>query len=348
MEVMTKNIYTGEKMIGKEEILFFKRNRYMQKPKMLQIEITNKCTLKCSQCYKDLNGGKHMEFKLLKKIIDEAKALGVKHIMLNGGEPFLHPEIKSIIEYLSNMEMYTTCYTSGLGVNDELIGIIKQCKRLEICFSLNGSCKEIHELSRDGFAITNNAIQLFKKNKIKFFINWVARHDNVDDLVSLINFAKENSAEGIVIVGNKITNDGKTDSELSEKDYEKIKTIFELDDNEEYLHIQNCFNILAQYIYKMPKSKTYGCSAGITACYITVDGKYAPCSHLNYIEEANGIQEYWDNSKYLQKLRINETYELTHCKKCMYSSKCRFCRAFSKECHDDFSKGYKQCKIFGI
>lgn len=332
-------------MINKEEFIFLKKNKYLKTPRMIQIEITNKCTLNCPQCYKGLDKEKNMDMSVFMKLIDEAYDMGVKHVMLNGGEPLLHPMFTEMVAYLTQCGMCATCYTSGLSLTRSLIPKIKNLN-IEMIFSLNGSCKEIHEISRDGFDITFHAIQLFRQAHMDFYINWVARHDNVKDLPNLIRFAKKNGASGIIIVGNKLQRNGEIDSPLTKSDYDFLKYVFSLNDNEKYLCIQNCYNILAQYIYNMPISKTYGCSAGITACFITKDGKFAPCSHLNYIEEYNGLRDYWENSIYLKQLRDMEVYKLPHCDTCTYSMKCRFCRAYSKICYEDFSKGYDSCPIY--
>lgn len=332
-------------MLSKEEIIFFKKNRYLKYPRMIQIEITNKCPLNCPQCYKELDNLRHMDKSVFVKTIDEANRIGVKHIMINGGEPLLHPLFVEFIKYLNRKGMYTTCYTSGLNINKEFIEQIKGLK-LEMIFSLNGSCKEVHELSRDGFEITMNAIRLYKKYHESFYINWVARHDNVKDFNNLLNLAKEKGALGIVVVGNKIQRNGEADSPLTKEDYEFLKTIIINPNNEKYINIQNCYNVLAQYSYNMPMSKTYGCSAGITGCFVTKDGNYAPCSHLDFVEKFESLEEYWEKSKYLKRLREMEVYKLTHCDSCIYSLKCRFCRAFSKKTHDDFSVGFMECPVY--
>lgn len=62
---------------------------------------------------------------------------------------------------------------------------------LRILISLNGSKKEIHELSRDNFELTYNAAQQLGIRDVKYGINWVARHDNVRDLENLIWIAKD-------------------------------------------------------------------------------------------------------------------------------------------------------------
>ena len=67
---------------------FFREKGYFKFPPILQIEITQKCPLSCPQCYKNLDE-KEMPFDFLKDSIINASRNGTKHIVLNGGEPFV-------------------------------------------------------------------------------------------------------------------------------------------------------------------------------------------------------------------------------------------------------------------
>lgn len=335
----------GDTMLNKSEILFFKNNRYFETPKMLQIEITNRCPLNCAQCYKDLDNSRDMPISKFYEIIDEAVPIGVKYIMINGGEPLIHPNFVDIVKKITDSNLSAICYTSGYGMNSSLIEQLKNSS-VDIAISLNGSTESIHNMSRDGFDISMAAIKLLYEHNMPFSINWVARHDNLDDFENVITLGRKYKAREIIVVCNKIAYDKRVHSPLSALDYNKLKEIINKDSNEKFITVQNCYNLLAQYVYEMPQSKTNGCSAGITACFITVNGKYAPCSHLYYEEEYSSILEYWKKSNVLKQLRCNETYLLKYCMSCERSNKCRVCRAVSEECHNDFTIGYKECPVY--
>lgn len=64
------------------ELKFLKKNKYLKNPKLLQIEITDICPLHCKQCYKDLQRQGEMSYEKFSQIINEAKNLGVKKIVL--------------------------------------------------------------------------------------------------------------------------------------------------------------------------------------------------------------------------------------------------------------------------
>lgn len=327
------------------ELKFLKKNKYLINPKLLQVEITDICPLHCKQCYKDLKRQGEMSYEKILQIINEAKSIGVKKIVLNGGEPLLHSRIIDIIWRISEADIITVCFTSGYGINTIFLKKLEGTK-VEFLLSLNGSNKYIHNKSRDGFDITMKAIDLLFKLDIKYSINWVARHDNVKDLINMINLAKRFKAFKINIVANKLTSYGEINSELTKSDYELVREVIKKNDNDKYITIQNCYNILGAFCFDGNVPKMTGCNAGKTFCAITKKGEFLPCTHLYHREAFENIQDYWKNSKVLYKLRNNSNDNSSLCNKCLYKNRCRPCRAMNKELHDNLSLPIKNCLLF--
>ena len=69
---------------------------------IIQIEITNACMHKCSNCTRFCGHHKKpffMDFKDFQKAVDSLKDFsGVVGVM--GGEPTLHPRFKEIVKYI--------------------------------------------------------------------------------------------------------------------------------------------------------------------------------------------------------------------------------------------------------
>ncbi len=328
-----------------EDLLFFKYHGYLKFPRVFQVEITNRCPLNCPQCYKDVKNPRDMDFDMLKCAVSEAAELGVKRMMINGGEPLSYPKFIEMISFIDSKNIMPTCFTSGAGLTTAMAKSL-QGLQIEMLLSFNGSTKEIHEQSRDGFAITLEAAHILQHCHVEFGINWVARHDNARDLPAMIEFAKSLGSKGITVVCNKITGNYEVESPLDAEDFAYIGKIVRLPENEKYLAIQNCNNILAVYSYNMPKSRLYGCPAGIMSCTMTVDGLFVPCPHLYFTEKFDSIREYWEKSVHLNALRNNPTEKLEFCDTCKRNDRCRFCKAISSISHRDFTKGYKDCPIY--
>ena len=83
-------------------------------PTQVQIEITNRCNLDCLMCPRKILGIplEHMPFERFEGIIDRLE--GVKKVTLTGwGEPFLHPQIYSMIALCKSKGFYTQLTTNG-------------------------------------------------------------------------------------------------------------------------------------------------------------------------------------------------------------------------------------------
>lgn len=327
------------------DLLFFKEHSYLRMPKVLNVEITNHCPLNCPQCYKDPRLFMHMNFELFKNVVQQASELGVKRVMLNGGEPVTHPDFFSMLSLLSDYKIIPTCFTSGFGIDESFTKELKNYD-VEFMLSFNGSNAETHNASRDGFDMAINVANMFHRHNYPFGVNWVARGDNVRDFPNLVASMKKLGCVKITIVCNKADGNYKVKSKLSKDDYDFLK--FHVVGNEDFIDIQNCNNIMAQYFYNMPKSRLYGCPAGIMSMCVTVDGAFVPCPHLYFKEKFEDckIEEYWNKSKELEKLRSNPTHTLEHCRSCKRNRYCNFCRAICVNSHSDYRIGYVDCPLY--
>lgn len=326
----------------KQEIIHFKNKGYFNTPKICQIEITTVCPLNCSQCYKNLTP-KHADYKTLCKRLEDAKNIGVKSIMINGGEPMMHPDFLKIISFIvKDLEMEAYCFLSGYGITKDT-GKKFDSNKVHVTFSLNGSTHDVNKKSRDGYNEAVNAIRIFKELKIPCGINWVGRRDNVEDFEQLLKFAEQNHVAWINIISNKLCN-GKVHSPMSYDDYQRLcNTIHAYQKTGKVnIQIEGCNSVLNNLLHPKKRLVTFnGCQAGRMTYFIDIDGYYMPCSHLQYKEKYSDALSYWKNSNVLHTLR--ESNQMTKCNGCQYAADCFFCKATEQETHDDFFKNSKTC-----
>lgn len=280
-----------------------------------------------------------MDIADFKEIINEAKELGVKSVMLNGGEPMENPYFIDMVAYCNEQEIQCTTFSSGYLIDDYFCNEIKKFN-LNFLVSLNGSTREVDEKSRDGYSASLKAMNCFSFNNIEYGINWVARNDNVKNLEQLINFSLERGAQYINVVCNKLSSKDKINSACNKDDYIWMKKI--IDKYSQFIKIQGCYDLLLSYLEGgMNRNQLYGCAAGIYLMAVDVHKRYMPCTHLVYSEEAKSIQDYWEKSKILNELRMGITEG--KCKEC---GRCRVCRAISTETYENFKASYEECPIY--
>lgn len=111
----------------------------IQVPPYMVISITNRCNLQCKGCYdkaQHRSSEAEMSGEKLRKVIGEAKDLGVSIILIAGGEPLVRPEILDIMK--EHREIIFLLFTNGMLIDDEIIAKFKSHKNIIPVISLEG------------------------------------------------------------------------------------------------------------------------------------------------------------------------------------------------------------------
>lgn len=90
----------------------------------ITIAITYACNLKCKHCFLRQYKVKpiFLKFDVIKKILYEAKKLGLLTVSITGGEPFLHKDILKIIKYILSLNFaIKTIETNGTMITNNII-----------------------------------------------------------------------------------------------------------------------------------------------------------------------------------------------------------------------------------
>ena len=106
----------------------------------LTFPATKSCNFKCMYC--GFGGETTASLKslvnldLIQQYVEIAKNLGITKIRVSGGEPFLHPEIGSILKYLSDSGLYILVNTNGslITKNREVIDNIHSNVKFAVSF----------------------------------------------------------------------------------------------------------------------------------------------------------------------------------------------------------------------
>ena len=321
--------------------------RYRNIPEFVNIEITTACDLRCPQCYNS-SVPKEMDRNTLMNYLNEIAAMGTKAIGLTGGEPLLCSYIEDIIERITHLGMGAIMVTSGSGLSKIRLEQLIDKGLRQIILSLNGSTREVHERSRNGYQLAINAIELFSDSSIPFSINWVPRKDNVDDFPELLKLAERYGAGKISILRLKPASESEKDQVLDKADLLRLAEYIKANRNLKIkISVSECYSILRNLVYDMEDNATKtGCRAGRNYMVIDVDGYLRPCRIMKYKEKNDSIYDYWHNAKILEKLRSVEDYIEEPCKDCARLEQCRTCRVICNEYYGGFYSGEKDCPLY--
>ncbi|MCF8011131.1 MAG: radical SAM protein [Clostridiales bacterium] len=326
--------------------------RSLKVPESMNIELTDRCPLRCPQCYCHLNEGKDIKKETALKYIEEAARLQIPYINMCGGETMVYPYLTDLIEFISSKGLHSAIAISGWGFNQDKLKELKRAGIDEIFVSLNGSTEEVNSLSRDGYHKAINTLQVLQADQeVNYYINWVARNDNVADFPRLVNLAQNYGVKRVYILTCKPDASNVIQESLSKDNFLFLADFIKNFDSQEIsLMVESCYSPLRAYIYNYyffnrNTGENMGCGAGRKGITVDLDGNFIPCNHLVHPEKFDSIDEYWWNSKILDNLRRYEEHKEEPCRSCHLTNNCRSCRAVGEKVYHNLYSGHKHCHV---
>ena len=324
----------------------------MSAPKLNEIciEINDKCTRQCLHCSTEskklhINDYKQLDLNLLKKTIHYFVQNGGKTLEISGGEPLLHPNLFELCEYISNFNICTKLYTSGVvhdsnrkklrAIKNEEAHFFKKNNINKIIFNLQGSNSFIHDYITNvegSFKILHESISTAKNNELCVGTHFVPMKTNLYDIENTLNMCRNNDINELAILrfvpqGRGLTNKEYLDVSQQEFNYliQKLKDL---------INTYPDFNLRTgcplDFVSLYDDSiKTYYCKAGKCTCSISPDGNVLPCPAFKDLPEfiAGNI-----HSKELSDIWINKFHEFRNfhynkiygpCQGCKHLQKCQ-------------------------
>ena len=145
------------------------------------IEVTTFCNLKCIHCYEEassMNSAK-MTSEDFRYAIDALSDYGVGTVILIGGEPFCHPDIKEMLLYASQKIPKAAVFTNGTLINEEWCRFLVE-NRITVGISVYSYSPDMHDrvtLVEGSHARTTHTLELFDKYHISYKIATVHMKD---------------------------------------------------------------------------------------------------------------------------------------------------------------------------
>lgn len=180
-------------------------------PIYLEISPSGACNHRCIFCALDFLGYKtqFIDSAILKKQILEMSHLGVKSILYGGeGEPLLHKDIKTIIQYTKKAGIDTALTTNGalLGkdLSDAILASLTWLK-ISISAATEGTYAKIHQASPKDFnRVINNLDYIIRLRKLNGYKCTVGAQilllpENYKEVLSLAKKVKNIGLDYLVV-----------------------------------------------------------------------------------------------------------------------------------------------------
>ena len=180
----------------------------LSKPKYISFIITKKCNLKCLHCdiWKNQDLTEINDEQWL-KLLDKIKNwLGKQEIEINGGEPMLKKDLVfKIIKKCNELNLPVGLNTNGILIDIKTAKELFKHKLQNIKISLYSLNNEIHDKLRGmsgAFLKTKEALEHLNKernlSKTKIELGMLLTKSNINEINSLINYAKKNNFDLIL------------------------------------------------------------------------------------------------------------------------------------------------------
>lgn len=161
-------------------------------------ELTPFCNMDCKMCYVrlDKKAVSHplADAEMWLSLAQKARDLGMLYLLVTGGEPFSHPQIREILEGLHKMGLLVSVNSNGTLIDEETVRWLKNCPPLRVNISIYGASNETYSRlcgNKKGFTQVCNAISLLTEAGISVKLNCSLTPENAGDLESVVAFAKE-------------------------------------------------------------------------------------------------------------------------------------------------------------
>lgn len=303
----------------------------------LKLEVTHECPLVCQHCSSEAepSSKRQMSRGHALRIANEAVAMGVGQIDITGGEPLVWPHLSDLVELLRGPNVSVSVYTSGnvAGFRDHVVMLHDMGVQRTI-FSLYAASADLHDyVTRvpGSFDKTLEAVAVAQDAGMATQLHFVPMSCNFEQLLPIAQLAYDRQIDKVSALRFVPQGRGSymADSELSRSQNLDLRKAINESRKQLAVRTGSPYNFLL--VNKEPE-----CCAGIDRMSIGPEYDIYPCDAFKQIKavEVTGTEQYskadafslqdcWDNSLYLKKVRSYLTTQFPDkCVDCNVLSQC--------------------------
>ncbi len=168
--------------------------RLMRSPSSMEVAITGKCNLRCLYCFhfssaldvpEDLPKEEWLTF------FKELGRLAVLSVTLEGGEPFVRPDLPELLEGIVKNRMRFEILSNGTLITDDTAAFLaatRRCNSVQV--SIDGSNPETHDACRGkgNFLRAMEGLEHLKRHGVNVRVRVTINRFNLEDLPEVARF----------------------------------------------------------------------------------------------------------------------------------------------------------------
>jgi MoaA/NifB/PqqE/SkfB family radical SAM enzyme len=329
---------------------FYAEAHRRKTPLNVQLQLTDRCNLKCEFCYNSLeHKPDELSFAEITNILEQLRAAGTLFLCLTGGEPTLHPRFADIARLAHSMGFALEVITNATLLNETHFALFREIMPRYIAVSLHGLQQASHErLTRSpgSFNRTVASIMRMKELAIPVQLRIPITRYNFNELDELITYAEAIGIPHRLDCNITYREDGDPTSTAPRMDRAKQATYYERQWTD-YLRKNPNVGVIGHN--PEPVDKGHLCAAGHTYCYIDSLGTVHPCP--SYQRPIGSIRDkpfaqIWnaetgtEGDDFLHGLRGMTHGKLDGCDGCGDKAFCHFCPGDSRMEGKDKTNGW--------
>lgn len=182
-KTILRNLIVGEAIIGDHIRYDVAKEIGFYPPTFMVISPTMACNLSCYGCYAGSYRAKGLDYDTVNDAINQAREIGIRLIIVSGGEPFYWPPILRMFE--DNPDMIFQVYTNGTLIDRALAKRIVELGNVIPCISLEGFEEETDGRRGKGvYKKLTRAMEYLKELGALFSFSVTVHRDNIDTVTS--------------------------------------------------------------------------------------------------------------------------------------------------------------------
>lgn len=300
--------------------------------KSIDLELSRRCNQQCKYCFTDAGEALPNELNLteIKNIISQGREMDIKQVVIvGGGEPLLHNDLKEIIDFILNNKLKILLLTNGTLIDEKKAEYFYN-RKVYLCVKLNAfENAQIHDYlvgQSGGFIKVRRVLDMLidmgysNPEEPMLAIESIICKKNIGEIPKMWHWARNNNIFPFIEL---ITPQGRArkNQHLFVSRHEAFKLFSELSriDKNEYGY---------DWI-PIPPIAGFPCRRHYYSCYITSVGEVLPCSGIDISIgniSKNRLQDILENSALIKKLRHIELYLEGKCARCELKNECYGCR----------------------
>ncbi|MCQ1537184.1 radical SAM protein [Methanosarcina sp. KYL-1] len=314
----------------------------------IRLETNTSCNLRCRYCY--AKSGEEIkkiaDFGALKRIISEAKELGIKSVVvIGGGEPTLYPDFRELIAYIDSLGIIPMLFSNTILMTKELTEFLYQ-HNASVMGKLDSLRPEVQDYlaGREGVSreirqglenlINAGFSEPAEPGKLRLGVSFVSNRMNLEEIEDIWHFCRQNNIfpNMEILTPTGRANDELEDKLLTAEEIKKYKLKLLEIDRKHYGY---------DWLPYTPITAS-GCLQHLYSLYINIDGNVRPCAPTKLDEhpalKVDGEYPYNVNRMSLKEIYASELFTYVRnidkvlegrCGNCEHLEECIGCRGYA-------------------